>query len=114
MPNGLVVAMTTCANLEQAERLARLLVEQRLAACVTIGQVVRSIYPWEGQVNADEEVPLMIKTAPERSEELKRAIDEHHPYEVPELLLTDVDDGLKSYVDWARDWVRVETRSDAE
>lgn len=114
MSNGLVLAITTCANFEQAERLARLLVEQRLAACVTIGQPVRSIYPWEGQVNADEEVPLMIKTAPERVAELKRAIDEHHPYEVPELLLMDVDDGLKAYVDWARDWVRVQTRSDTE
>lgn len=114
MPDKLVVAVTTCANTDEAERLARLLVERRLAACVAIGQAIRSIYPWDGRINADEEVPLTIKTAVERIADLKRAIVEHHPYDVPEFLVMGVDEGLESYMDWVRDWVQVRPRNDME
>lgn len=114
MSDGLVLAVTTCANDEQAEQLARLLVENRLAACVSIGRGVRSVYPWEGRINVDEEVPLTIKTAPERLADLKQAIDDHHPYDVPEFLVMAIDDGLKSYADWARDWVRADDRNEME
>jgi periplasmic divalent cation tolerance protein len=114
MAEGLVIALTTCANIEEAERLAHRLVEARLAACVSIGQTVRSVYPWDGKVNVDEEVPLMIKTAPERTADLKRMIEADHPYDVPELLLIASDDGLQAYQDWARDWVGAPSRNDME
>jgi len=114
MPTRLVVAMTTCSNFEQAERLGRLLVEKRLVACVSIGQELRSMYPWNGQIQMDSEVPLTLKTAPERLANLKQAIEDHHPYEVPEFLVLAVEDGSKPYVDWAREWVQAEARKDVE
>ncbi len=102
----LVVAMTTCKSSKHAERLACLLVEQRLAACVTIGNPTRSVYAWEGRIEIDEEVPLTIKTTSDRVETLKRAIEQHHSYSVPELLVQPVSDGLKPYMEWVRDWVQ--------
>lgn len=105
MTNKLVVAMTTCANQDEAERLARLLVEQRLVACAMIGQQVRSIYPWDGQIEIAQEAPLTVKTMPAKIPALKRAIEKAHPYSVPELLIFADIDCLKPYAEWVRDWV---------
>jgi len=110
MKEKLVVAWTTCETTDDAERLGRLLVENRLAACVQIGAAIRSIYPWNGRVEVSEETPLSIKTTEARVESLKEALDAHHPYEVPELVVLPVQDGLSAYFDWAREWVRQDTR----
>lgn len=101
----LLLAHTTCADLESAERLARGLVEAHIAACVSVGEPLRSIYPWEGRIASDREVPVLIKTCPERLDALKRFIAEHHAYEVPELLITPVVDGSEAYLGWAEDWM---------
>jgi len=105
MKPQLYLVMTTCADREQAERLARQLVERRLAACVSIGAPIVSLFPWEGRVNAEEETPVTIKTSPGRIDELKRAFEQDHEYDVPEMLVLPVVDGLKPYFDWARDWM---------
>jgi periplasmic divalent cation tolerance protein len=97
--------MTTCADREQAERLARRLVEQRLAACVSIGSPTVSVYPWEGRVEVEQEIPLSIKTSPKHIDNLKRAFDQIHDYDVPEMLVLPVIDGLQPYFDWADDWM---------
>ncbi|HMA99043.1 MAG TPA: divalent-cation tolerance protein CutA [Wenzhouxiangella sp.] len=102
----LLVAMTTCADDESAERLARGLVENRLAACVSVGSPVLSVYPWQGEIHADKEVPLTIKTAPDRVAALKDFIAKHHGYDVPELLIVPVTDGADSYLQWAEDWMK--------
>jgi periplasmic divalent cation tolerance protein len=109
MAMQLALVMTTCETVDQAERLGRLLVEERLVACVAIGPGQRSIFPWEGRIAVEDEVPLMIKTAPERVDQLKQAIEAHHPYDVPECLVLSIDDGLDAYAAWARDWLRVES-----
>lgn len=101
----LLLAMTTCADQAAAERLARGLVEHRLAACVSAGSPVTSVYPWQGAVETETEVPLMIKTAPHRLADLKRFIEEHHGYDVPEMLVVPVVDGLEAYLKWAEDWM---------
>ena len=98
------LVMTTVENRDQAERLARSLVEERLAACVSIGAAMTSIYPWQPQIESAEELPLMIKTSPQRLQALKTALANIHPYEVPEMLVLPVIDGLPAYFDWAHAW----------
>ncbi|MEE4329699.1 MAG: divalent-cation tolerance protein CutA [Wenzhouxiangella sp.] len=105
MKPKLCLVMTTCADREQAERLARRLVEQRLAACVSIGSPTVSVYPWEGRVEVEQEIPLSIKTSPKHIDNLKRAFDQIHDYDVPEMLVLPVIDGLQPYFDWADDWM---------
>jgi periplasmic divalent cation tolerance protein len=108
MTAKLCLAMTTIADLDQAERLARELVERRLAACVTLGAPVTSVYPWQDQIETATEIPLTIKTLPERLAALETALVELHPYEVPEFLVLPVSDGLEAYFRWARDWMNDE------
>ena len=102
------LAMTTVADRSQAERLASVLVERHLAACVSLGSSVTSIYPWQGRIESEAEIPLTIKTAPSRLEALKAALAELHPYDVPELLVLPVVDGSKAYIEWACDWMNDE------
>jgi periplasmic divalent cation tolerance protein len=95
-----IVAMTTVADMEQARSLARMLVESRLAACVTLSPGVSSCYRWEGEIHEDHEVLLWIKTRATLLPAIKDALASHHPYEVPELLALQVVDGLPSYLSW--------------
>lgn len=101
-----MLVYTTCPDAETAGRLARVLVERRLAACVSIGAAVSSCYPWKGEIEQDEELPVTIKTTPARMKALKKTLPELHPYEVPELLAVPVTDGLEPYLDWLEDWVK--------
>jgi len=105
---SMLLVITTCAAREDAERLARLLVEHRLAACVSIGASASSIYPWKGRVCRDEEWPLTVKTAPERLEALRQFFADHHPYDLPELLALPVVDGDAEYIEWARSWMKLD------
>lgn len=90
----------TCADSETAERIAALLVEQRLAACVTLLPGARSFYHWEGRLCQDAEILLMIKTTQTRLAELETRLREAHPYEVPELIALPVVGGLTDYLEW--------------
>lgn len=102
----LLLVHTTCASAADAERLARGLVEARLAACVSIGPQICSVYPWQGKVERQMEVPLLIKTSADSVAALKAFIVEQHAYDVPELLVTPVVDGHEPYLDWAREWLQ--------
>ena len=101
----LVLVQTTVESTDQAERLATELVNSRLAACVSIGGPVKSVYPWQGRVETACEVPLLIKSCPERLDALKTAFTDLHPYDVPELLVLEVADGSSAYIHWARTWM---------
>jgi len=95
-----VVCLTTCSNEEEAEKLARALVERRLAACVNLVPGVRSIYRWKGAIETEGEVLLLIKTLRERTAALEKAIGELHSYDVPELVVLPIDSGSPAYLDW--------------
>lgn len=95
-----LVVLCTCPDTAVAERIARSLVEHRLAACVSIGAPVRSIYRWKGAVEEANEVPLAIKTTTARFDELKVHILMLHPYELPEILAVEARAGLDRYLDW--------------
>lgn len=97
----LLVVFVTVGNEVDAGRIARTILEERLAACVNILPGIHSIYHWEGTIEGDSEALLIIKTSRELLEDLKTKIREIHPYEVPELIALGVEDGLDSYIDWA-------------
>jgi periplasmic divalent cation tolerance protein len=92
----------TMPDAEQAASLARVLVEEGLAACVNVVPGVRSVYVWEGRIQEDEEVLCLVKTRPAVFERARARILALHPYEVPEILAFAVDDGSPTYLDWLR------------
>lgn len=98
-PPALVV-FCTVSSLEEGRRLAREVVDQRLAACVNLIPKVESIYRWQGAVESAEEVLLVVKTTPARFAELRDKIAELHSYDVPEILALPVTDGSASYLRW--------------
>lgn len=103
-----VVAFCTCPDADSAARIARTLVEERLAACVQALPGLVSTYRWDGAVREDAEVLLLVKTTRERFAALKSRLPALHPYASPELVAADVVDGLPAYLDW----IAAETASD--
>ena len=95
-----LVALSTVGNAADARRIARALVERRLAACVNVVPGLTSVYSWKGAVETDEEVLLVIKTRRARFEALRAALLELHPYELPELIALPVEAGHPPYLDW--------------
>jgi periplasmic divalent cation tolerance protein len=92
----------TMPDAERAQSLARALVDERLAACVTIVPGARSVYRFEGKVHEEDEVLCLVKTRPAVFDRLRERILALHPYDVPELLAFAVDDGSPTYLDWVR------------
>lgn len=99
---SVLLVVTNLPDRPAAERLAQVLVERRLAACVNVLAPCRSIYRWEGKLQMDEEHPVLIKTTRERYAALEAAVLESHPYGVPELIAMPVERGLPAYLDWVR------------
>jgi periplasmic divalent cation tolerance protein len=102
MPTDALLVLSTCPDADTAQRLARTLVEARLAACVSLVGPVTSIYRWRDAVETAGETLLLIKTAAGRYTDLAQALRSMHPYEVPEILAVPVERGLDDYLDWVR------------
>jgi periplasmic divalent cation tolerance protein len=94
------IVLTTAANPEAAGRLARILVEERLAACVTLVPGVESVYRWKEQVESATETMMLIKTGPEQLAALEARLHELHSYQTPEFLVLEVGAGSHPYLDW--------------
>jgi periplasmic divalent cation tolerance protein len=101
-----IVVLSTVGKPEEAEAIARALVERGLAACVNIVPRVVSVYRFKGTVERDEERLLLIKTRRERFEALRAALVALHPYEVPEAIAIPVEGGHQPYLDWLDENVR--------
>ncbi len=97
--NDARLILVTCPA-DAAEALARTLVEARVAACVNCVPGLRSVYRWRGEVQADDEALLLIKTTRDAFEALRAAVLSAHPYELPELIAVDIDDGHPPYLQW--------------
>jgi periplasmic divalent cation tolerance protein len=100
-----IVVLTTCASAEEAQRVARALVEKRLAACVNVLPGIRSVYRWKDAdgsdaIQDDEETLLFIKTSRTLMEELRGEIERLHSYDVPEIIALPVVDGSERYLAW--------------
>ncbi len=94
------IVFCTIDSADAARKLARSLVQDRLAACVNIIENVTSVYKWEGRIEEDAELLLVIKTQDSRLQELMDRISEIHPYDVPEILSWPVQKGSRAYLDW--------------
>ena len=98
-PN-VIIAFSTIDTEKEAKKIARILVESHLVACVNIIPKAISIYEWKKKICEEEEFLLVLKTTVDRLEELKVTLAEIHPYEVPELTAVPVADGLPDYLLW--------------
>lgn len=99
MENALVV-ITTAETLDDGERLARLLVEAELAACVQVLPQITSVYRWQGKVEQAGETLLLIKTTRAVYAELEAAIKQNHSYQTPEIIALPVEVGSAEYLNW--------------
>ncbi|MBP7819814.1 MAG: divalent-cation tolerance protein CutA [Candidatus Methanofastidiosum sp.] len=101
------IVLTTVPNEEVAKNLSKILLENRVAACVNIIPNVKSLYWWNRLIEFSNELLLLIKTTEEKYNELEALIKKNHPYEIPEIISLDIQKGLKEYLNWIED----ETRS---
>jgi periplasmic divalent cation tolerance protein len=97
---GAVLVLSAVGTREEAERIARALVEERLAACVNVVPGVVSVYRWKGAVQRDDELLLVIKTRAEKVEELRARLLAEHSYELPEVVVLSIVGGHAPYLDW--------------
>ncbi len=105
MPDAVVVLVTT-PSADAAAEIARALVEEGLCACGNVIPAIRSIYRWAGAIHDDAEALLVLKTERRLVPALKARRPALHPYQVPELLVLPVEDGLGPYLDWVAASVR--------
>ena len=94
------IVLTTVVSKDAALTLARTLVEERLAACVNIVDRIQSIYRWQGSIQQEAEVLLLIKTSAAQCDALRARLDEIHPYEVPEFIAIEPETVSKPYLEW--------------
>ncbi|MGB1108763.1 MAG: divalent-cation tolerance protein CutA [Gammaproteobacteria bacterium] len=100
MTDSIVLVYCTCPDEATAKRLARLVVEEKLAACVNVITQLTSVYEWEGDIQEDSEVLLLAKTREGAYPALEMLLLESHPYELPEIIAVPVTSGLPGYIDW--------------
>lgn len=90
----------TCPDKDTATTLARLLVEDGLAACVNIVPGITSVYSWQGQIESAEEHLLLIKAHKDRYPAIESTLRAHHPYQLPEIIAVNIERGLPDYLHW--------------
>lgn len=104
MTTGYIVALITAPSKEVANKISNVLLDQKLAACVNIVSPINSLYTWEGKVNNDEEVLMIVKSRADLFEsKFIDAVKSAHPYDVPEIIALPIIMGSKSYLDWIKD-----------
>lgn len=98
----IVLVLSNAPDETLAKRIAHIVIEEKLAACVNLGQPSLSMYMWQGALEGTEEVPLTFKTTGARVMQLMERIKALHPYDVPEILVIPVIAGLDSYINWVK------------
>lgn len=103
-----ILAFTTTNNMEQAKRIAKALVDERIAACVNIIPYVKSFYVWEGKTVEDDETLLVIKTEEKLKDKLIKKVKELHTYAIPEIIIVNFNEGLPDYLRWISESVKTD------
>lgn len=98
-----IVVYITAPNEDEAAKIARAIVEERVAGCVNIVKGIRSIYSWQGKIEDDAEVLMIVKTQRHLFDQLKRRVKELHSYTVPEIIAVPVVEGDHDYLEWLRE-----------
>jgi len=101
----MLIVLTTTPNEEEAESLARKIIEAKLAACVQVLPQMKSFYFWENAVQTDSEHLLLIKTLSEKYDELEKFIQSNHSYDVPEIVAIRAEKVSESYFKWLKDYL---------
>jgi len=101
-----VVIMVTAASRRECRKIARHLVEAKLAACVNITQPVESVYRWKGKLADDKEFLMLIKSTRGLFPQIKTAISKIHSYHTPEIICLPIIDGSRNYLQWLSDSVK--------
>lgn len=94
--------LVTVGNLDEGKKIARVLVEKKLAACVNIIKNITSIYEWKNKIEEDDENLLLIKTTEEKSELLIKEVIKNHSYDVPECIGFKIEKGSAKYLNWIK------------
>ncbi len=102
MHQEICVVLCTCPSHPVAEQIATTLVSRHLAACVNILPGITSVYHWQGAIEKDQEVLLLIKTDASHYPDVESCIVELHPYELPEVIAVPVQQGSEQYLTWLR------------
>lgn len=97
------------ADQAEADRIARAMIEQQLAACANILRPCRSIYSWQGAIETAEEIPALFKTMSDRADDLVQAIRQLHSYEIPAIIVWPWAGGLMDYGQWVEEATRPQT-----
>ena len=95
----------TAGSKEEADKLSRGLVEEKLAFCVNAVPGIQSTYQWEGKIHVDDEILLIVKTRQDRYEALERWVKQNHSYDIPEIISLPIQKGLPQYLQAIDDWV---------
>lgn len=103
MPEQILLVLCTAPNDGTAERLADLLVSERLAACVNITQPIKSVFRWDNKIDHEQESLLVIKSTATRYPELEQKLKKEHPYELPEIIALPIQQGLSDYLQWVEE-----------
>lgn len=106
MSDDVRIAYVTCPDGDTAEAIATALIDAHEAACVNILPGLRSVYRWQGKVEIDDELLLLIKTTADRIEAVRERVTGLHPDDVPEMIATPVVAGLPDYLTWVHDETR--------
>ena len=109
---SIVIALSTCPDEATAKQIAATLVEERLATCVNRVSGVTSTYFWDGRLQDDSEILLIIKTSQARVDTLTERMKALHPYELPELIVLPVSGGNEAYLRWVREGVEEERQGE--
>ncbi len=97
-----VLVLITVPLTDRGSAIARTLVDERLAACVSVLPPMTSVYRWQSKVTEDSEQQLIVKTTRAQLDALERRMRELHPYDVPEFLVVEISGGAESYLEWLR------------
>ncbi len=100
MTSDPILVLMTAANRDEASRIAEMLVNSRLAACVQILPEIQSVYRWKGEVERASEVLLLAKTTEDKFDGLDRAVREIHSYDTPEIVALPITAGSEPYLNW--------------
>ena len=95
-----ILVLNTCNSEEIASKIAETLVKKKLAACVNIVNGMESVYQWQGKIQRDTELLLIIKTRQSLFSQLEHEIQELHDYELPEIIAVPIEAGEKNYLNW--------------
>ena len=104
--NQFAIALVTAPDLKTARKLAKIILQAKLAACANLVPKIESHYWWKKKIESGAEVLMILKTTQTKLAKLEKCVVENHPYDTPEFIVLPIASGNKKYLDWILDSVR--------